>query len=491
MQRITTHLSLLAALALSAAPAQAQQWSQGALSQARQELASITVGDLSFFAGGNKGSQPSKRVDIYDAATDTWTFGPQTALSVQRRGIGVTAVGNYVMFAGGGWFGTGPVDVIDVYDVQTGTYIPCQPLSQARSLIGATTVGTKAMFAGGIAAGNVISGVVDIYDSTLGPPSFAGAWSQHVLPTPRAYIAAETAGTKALFAGGGTPTTSYSVVDIYDDASGTWSQTNLSQARAMGDTASISVGSLAIFPGGQDATSAPSAVVDIYDALSNNWSVASLSVPRFATAATALGNHVYIGGGVLTPGANPVASNVVDRFNVGTGRWDTVGPLSQARVSLAASSGGGKARFGGGALTLTTTSAVLDVYEPVGISYCGATSNSTGNAATIEPTGSASLAANDLVLTAFDVPNTPYLFFHGGAQAQQPFGDGYLCAVGGIVRIGPAAVATNHTAQRVVDLPTAGITALGTRNVQCWFRDVAAGGAGFNTSDATAITFVP
>ena len=483
--------TLFAALALSAAPAQAQ-WSQSTLSQARAELASITVGDLSFFAGGNKGNSPSKRVDIYNALTDSWDFGPHTALSVARRSIGVTSVGNYVLFAGGGYFGTGPTAVVDVYDMTTGLWSLGNPLSQARATIGATTVGTKAMFAGGIAAGNSVSGVVDIYDSTLGPPSFEGAWSTHTLATPRAFIAAETAGTKALFAGGGTPITTFSVVDIYDDASDTWSQANLSQARSVGDIASISIGSLAIFPGGQIAAPDPmTTVVDIYDAQSNTWSAGNLSVPRSGSAVAGLGNHVLFAGGALTGAPTSTVSNVVDRYNVGTGRWDVVAPLSQARVFLAGASGGGKIHFGGGATSLTTMSNVLDTYEPVGVSYCGATQNSTGAAASIDASGSKSLAANSLVLRADDVPNTPFLFFHGGSQAQLPFGDGYLCAAGGIVRIGAAAAATGGVAQKTVNLAAAGITTPGARHFQCWFRDVAAGGAGFNTSDAIGIGIEP
>ena len=41
------------------------------------------------------------------------------------------------------------------------------------------------------------------------------------------------------------------------------------------------------------------------------------------------------------------------------------------------------------------------------------------------------------------------------------------------------------------DLLAAGITAPGPRGFQCYFRDVATGGAGFDSSDALEITFVP
>jgi len=489
MQRTVTLTILLAAAALSAAPAQAQQWSQASLSEARGELKSITVGDLSFFVAGRADTAASDVLDIYNAQTDTWTV---RHLSIPRRGVGVAAVGNYVLFAGGGFFNQAPTAVIDVWDVQAGTWAPSTSLSQGRAELGATTVGDKVLFAGGILPGQVMSDRVDIYDSTLGPPSFRGAWTQGpALSVPRSFIAAETVGSKALFAGGGSPSTSYDTVDIYDDVSGLWSAATLSQARGIGNNSSISVGSLAIFAGGFLDSNAPmSNVVDIYDGLTDTWDVAQLSVGRSGAGIAALGNHVFIAGG-LQGGPNPVSSAVVDRYNVATGRWDTIADLSVARSFLGGANGGNKALFAGGLLGQFSSTLLVDIYEPVGINYCGAAANSSGAAASIDATGSASLAANDLVLTAYDVPNTPFLFFHGGAQTQQPFGDGYLCAAGGIVRIGAPAVAAGGVAKTTVNLPSAGFTTPGTRNVQCWFRDVAAGGAGFNTSDAAAITFVP
>ena len=69
------------------------------------------------------------------------------------------------------------------------------------------------------------------------------------------------------------------------------------------------------------------------------------------------------------------------------------------------------------------------------------------------------------------------------------FGNGFLCASSGIVRIGAPAAATGNVASTTVDLPSAGITTAGTYNFQCWYRDPAGGGAFFNTSDGRSITF--
>ncbi len=55
----------------------------------------------------------------------------------------------------------------------------------------------------------------------------------------------------------------------------------------------------------------------------------------------------------------------------------------------------------------------------------------------------------------------------------------------------PPQSAAGNVASRVIDLPTSGITNPGTHNFQCWFRDPAAGGTGFNLSDGVSATFVP
>ena len=152
---------------------------------------------------------------------------------------------------------------------------------------------------------------------------------------------------------------------------------------------------------------------------------------------------------------------------------------------------GGKALFGGGSSAPGIMNAQVDVYEPVGSNICGATANSTGCAATIAATGSAGLAANDLVLSTVCVPDGPFLYFHGGAKQQIPFANGYLCLAGSVVRMVPGGAASGGLAVFPVDLPSAGITAPGVRYFQCWFRDPAGGGWALDTSDALKITFQP
>ncbi|HVS18046.1 MAG TPA: hypothetical protein VMT18_05555, partial [Planctomycetota bacterium] len=73
---------------------------------------------------------------------------------------------------------------------------------------------------------------------------------------------------------------------------------------------------------------------------------------------------------------------------------------------------------------------VVDLFQqPTG--YCTAAPNSVGPGALLHVTGSASLAANDLVLWGTGLPpGTLGVFAYGDGQANLPFGNGFLCLSG-------------------------------------------------------------
>jgi len=131
----------------------------------------------------------------------------------------------------------------------------------------------------------------------------------------------------------------------------------------------------------------------------------------------------------------------------------------------------------------------------VGANYCLATANSSGGSASIIATGTASIAANNLVLQAVPVPaSSTGLFYFGPTTTQVVFGNGYRCVNGTIRRLG-IVPASGGALTRVVNNavpPSAGVIVAGsTWNFQAWFRDVAAGGSNFNLSNGLRIPFGP
>lgn len=130
-------------------------------------------------------------------------------------------------------------------------------------------------------------------------------------------------------------------------------------------------------------------------------------------------------------------------------------------------------------------------------SYCVAEPNSTGAGALIAQTGTTSIAANDFTLTASSLPaGNPCLFIMGADPRQLPFGNGYLCLGPTVTRLAPSDVSTpGGTATHALDFtaaPFVGAIAPGdVRHFQCWYRDPAAGGAGFALSDGLSASFCP
>jgi hypothetical protein len=95
------------------------------------------------------------------------------------------------------------------------------------------------------------------------------------------------------------------------------------------------------------------------------------------------------------------------------------------------------------------------------------------------------------------VPGTFAIFFYGSDQVEVPFGDGFLCVGGHAFRLNPPLqVDAAGRVQRAIDLnapaePDAAILPGSTWNFQLWYRDTAAGGAGFNFTDGLRVTFCP
>ena len=134
--------------------------------------------------------------------------------------------------------------------------------------------------------------------------------------------------------------------------------------------------------------------------------------------------------------------------------------------------------------------------------YCQTADNSAGTGgALISATGSTSLSTNDLTLSVTGGPTLqPGLFLYGRLPQNVPFGDGYLCLAGPLIRVSPALTSDAGGGwSRTLDfdsppfsIPYGWIAPGSSRNFQLWYRDPAGpGGTGFNLSDAVEIHFCP
>jgi len=140
----------------------------------------------------------------------------------------------------------------------------------------------------------------------------------------------------------------------------------------------------------------------------------------------------------------------------------------------------------------------VDITCPTPATFCTSAPNSSDpNGAQIAYLGSTDVSLNDFTITASSLPqNKTGLFFYGQNQtAQVPFGNGFRCIGNPIFRLPATTSNVFGDIQWELDmhaLPSGGQIAYGqTWNFQCWYRDPAAGGANYNSSNGLSVYFCP
>ncbi len=208
--------------------------------------------------------------------------------------------------------------------------------SLPRTGVAATSVGSFALFAGGITRFDNVSDVVDVFNTET------RQWSTAKLSQPRLNAYTASVGQLALFAFGEVGNVS-KTVDIFDASSGEWSTYPLCTEVAS-ITATSYVGNYTLYWG--EANNAT--VVCRFDPIAHQWTVEEIGPYRHRVpAAASVGKYALFAGGTLELNGTTTASNLVSIFDSETLQWSTA-TLSQARYSLAATSTGDYAFFGGG-----------------------------------------------------------------------------------------------------------------------------------------------
>lgn len=364
----------------------------GTFSQSRTEIQFVQAGNNVYFGGGKYGyftdPQYTKNVDLYNGTTNTWSV---LNLSLGRSVGAAAAIGNKVFFAGG--IGrqdiSGPVYLynrVDIFNNATGARTTAQ-LAKARTNISVGTAGNKILFAGGwfwdMSYNQVQTNVVDIYDDA------SSTWSVASLSQKRESMAVAVVGNKILFAGGYNYISGASkIVDIYDAVTGAWTTTSMSAAH-YGMSVAV-VGSKAYFAGGVEANN----TIEVYDINAGTWSSITmpLNLTRFST--TALGTNIYFAGG-YDPTRFSLAAEV-QVYNTATSTWSILN-LSQQRYGISTAVVNGKIIFAGGYTSFGTSpspSNRLDIYSPPPVIASAATN----------------LAQLNTIIKVFPNPATDILF---------------------------------------------------------------------------------
>lgn len=147
-----------------------------------------------------------------------------------------------------------------------------------------------------------------------------------------------------------------------------------------------------------------------------------------------------------------------------------------------------------GTSTDTDSDGVPDECVCTVTTYCSANPNSTGLTAHIYAQGSTSVAANNLRLVSENCPPNQFgIFIYSLDAGESPFGPGFLCLTGQIIRLpvvnSGSGAATYLVHNTTLPNPNGQLTGGSTWHFQFWHRDIVA--PGFNLSDGMTIVFCP
>jgi hypothetical protein len=126
--------------------------------------------------------------------------------------------------------------------------------------------------------------------------------------------------------------------------------------------------------------------------------------------------------------------------------------------------------------------------------------NDTGGGAILSASGSISVSAANLALSATGLTPGPGLFFQGNNAVNSgggnPFGDGLRCAGGSVVRLEVlfANSGNGFTTQTTISIASAGGVSAGEmKRYQYWYRDagVSPCGTGFNLTNGFELVWQP
>lgn len=260
-------------------------------------------------------------------------------LNTAGSGLAGVAVGDEAVYTDGTEWNT--------FDVSTGEH-SFGNLAVSRKMFEVVSAGEKVYIAGGkygSFADPQYTKTVDVYDNAT------DSWSTLNLKVQREVGGAGTIGNKVFFAGGtgrsdiAGPVYMYNTVDIFDVSTNVRTTGKLSQKRS--NIAVGAAGNKIVFAGGWYWNPyymvLQSNRADIYDVATGVWTRYTLSAKREDMAVAVIGNKIIFAGGVGAMGG----TNKVDIYDAATNLW-TTGNLSVARYAMQSTVVGDQAFFAGG-----------------------------------------------------------------------------------------------------------------------------------------------
>jgi len=282
-------------------PASRTWKSTGNLNETRGSHTATLLGNgkvLVAGGGGGLGRYALASAELYDPASGTWT--PTGSMNSARRSHTATLLPDGKVLVTGGFvdvpfsmFGGYPDWSAELYDPASGTWTTTGHLADARYNHTATLLSDGKVLVGGGLTGpgkfGPVLASVELYDPA------SGTWTETGSPATARYSHTATLldNGKVLFAGGITYSpsafSSLASAELYDPQSGSWAPTgSLGSKRAYHTATLLSTGNVLV-AGGEDGNGRSLASAELYDPSSGNWApTGSLNTSRSSHTSTLL-----------------------------------------------------------------------------------------------------------------------------------------------------------------------------------------------------------
>lgn len=298
---------------------------RGSLNVRRTQMTAAAINGKIYVAAGGQGFPSFLRsTEIYNPATNSWTFGanastPRVFISTNSgaiNGVLYAVAGNPIGFC---------TTQLEAYTVATNTWAGRPGAPRERCGAASFEHNGKLWVLGGVNTSSTVRPVeIDVYDPAT------NSWSTPMsMPAYRAGFGAAILNGKLYLVGGDVspPGTCTNGVDVFDFATSSWSSVApMSQIRCQAGVAALD-GRLYVVGGYRyDGTIYSS--VESFDPVTNSWRAEpSLSGPRYSPAVVVLDGTLYSIGGwngasaVATVEALvPLPSNIAPVANAGASR---------------------------------------------------------------------------------------------------------------------------------------------------------------------------
>ena len=332
------------------------------LSEPRSRLCATANGGKVIFAGGwTTGEINSDAIDILDTISFSWD---QATLSVPRRQISAGSVGNKSYFIGGN-DDISMRSEMDIYDASTGLWT-VDSFPVARTLVEIAVSGTSLYIAAGLISRNpfIASDTVTILETTT------GTWSGSKLAAPAYRPGICEVNGKVIVSGGWNIDDSQGIyelntaINILDITSGTLDVQNMPEGKT-GQT-NVGLNGKAYLIGGATLDSLATHSILVYDVALNSWEEIFAPNPHAIANAMVIGNKIFIAAGAdldINAFAYTSGHDVVDVYDTETASWESF-VLTEPKFWGAGTSYGSRFYIAGGYdLIGGAHSDIVNIYE--------------------------------------------------------------------------------------------------------------------------------